>query len=53
MLMNKQIRLLSICILVCSAIQAQVKLGGEIGFHAASVIEKNSLPGWDTSMPEL
>ncbi len=49
MLMNKQILLLSICILVCSAIQAQVKLGGEIGFHAASVIEKNSLPGWDTS----
>src|SRR5580765_4437250 len=32
-----------------SASKAQVRLAAVGGIHSANVIEKNSLPGWDTS----
>ena len=47
--MTKSIRLLLIGLIGLSTIQAQVKLGGEIGIHNSGVIEKNNIPGWDTS----
>ncbi len=32
-----------------SALEAQIRLAAVGGIHSANVIEKNSLPGWDTS----
>jgi OmpA-OmpF porin, OOP family len=51
--MNKRIQLLLFCCTGFFAIQAQVQLSGEIGFHSASVIEKNNIPGWDTTTKNL
>ncbi len=51
--MNKQIRFLFFCLIAFSSLHAQVKLGGEIGFHSASVIEKNNIPGWDSTTKNL
>ena len=47
--MNKNIFFLLAFIAGFSAAQAQVKLGAEIGLNSANVLEKNNLPGWDTS----
>ena len=47
--MNKKIQFLLFCLSGFLSLQAQVKLGGEIGFHSASVLEKNNIPGWDTT----
>jgi OmpA-OmpF porin, OOP family len=51
--MNKRIRLLLFCCTGFLSLHAQVKLGGEIGFHSASVIEQNNIPGWDTTTKNL
>jgi OmpA-OmpF porin, OOP family len=52
--MNKRIRLLLFCFTGFLSLHAQqVKLGGEIGFHSASVIEKNNIPGWDSTTKNL
>ncbi|HLX92741.1 MAG TPA: OmpA family protein [Puia sp.] len=48
--MKKYLPLLVVLLSVnCISSYAQVKLGGEIGFHSANVQETNSLPGWDTA----
>src|SRR5579863_4344494 len=49
MLMKKIIRLFLFCVIICSGLNAQVKLAGEIGIQSASVVEKNTIPGWDTT----
>ena len=51
--MNKKIRLLLFCFIAFSSLHAQVKLGGEIGFQSASVIEKNNIAGWDSTTKNL
>ncbi len=51
--MTKKIPLLLICFIGFSGLRAQVKLGGEIGFHSSSVIENNNIPGWDTTTKKL
>ncbi len=46
--MNKKLLLLFPCLLIISALHAQIKLGGFIGFHSANVLETNNLPTWST-----
>src|ERR1700753_4257755 len=48
--MRKNLPLLLVFILAFFCSQAQVKLGAEIGFHSASVLETNTIPGWDTAV---
>jgi len=48
--MRKYLPLLFVFVAGIFNAQAQIKLGGEIGFHAASVIETNNIPGWDTAV---
>ncbi len=48
--MRKNLPLLFIFIAAFFTSNAQIKLGGEIGFHSASVIESNNIPGWDTAV---
>ncbi|MBS1918202.1 MAG: OmpA family protein [Bacteroidetes bacterium] len=51
--MIKEIRLLLCCLIGFSALNAQVRLAGEIGIQSANVIEKNSIPGWDSTTKNL
>jgi OOP family OmpA-OmpF porin len=48
--MRKYLPLLLVLLGTIFNLNAQVKLGGEIGFHSASVIETNNIPGWDTAV---
>src|SRR5580704_3293362 len=48
--MRKYLLLFPLFISGFFTLHAQIKLGGEFGFHAASVSESNSLPGWDTAV---
>ncbi|SRR5579871_193214 len=47
--MRKNLLLILLFISGFLKLNAQIKLGAEIGFHSASVIENNNLPGWDTA----
>jgi OOP family OmpA-OmpF porin len=48
--MRKNILSFFIFLVGFSSLNAQVKVGGEIGIHSANVIENNSIPGWDTAV---
>ena len=37
------------CYLIVSTSQAQIRLAAYGGIHSANVLEKNSIPGWDTA----
>jgi hypothetical protein len=51
--MSKKIPLLLFCFICFAKLQAQIRLGAEIGVHSANVIEHNQIPGWDTAQKNL
>jgi OmpA-OmpF porin, OOP family len=48
-IMRKYLLLLLVLVTGFFSLDAQIKMGGEIGIHSANVIESNSIPGWDTA----
>ena len=41
--------LLSLCLLVCSSLPAQIRLAAWGGIHSSNLSEQNSIPGYDTA----
>ncbi|HTQ27624.1 MAG TPA: OmpA family protein [Puia sp.] len=47
---TKFLLILSLFLIGSPGIQAQVRLAAEAGIHSATIIENNSIPGWDTAV---
>ncbi|HEV3250536.1 MAG TPA: OmpA family protein [Puia sp.] len=47
--MNKIVPLILLSFAGCTGIHAQVRLAAFGGLHSANIMEKNNIPGWDTT----